>query len=108
MTIWYILCSFGTFFRFGVLCQEKSGNPAQECVLQKNLCIACTHFKLRKMWQKMFFTLTQNSINHDSNYIFLLLLQSNNESLLRRPMQLVSENIVSQQTKRFKVNQVLI
>jgi hypothetical protein len=29
MTIWYILCSFGTFFSgFGIIYQEKSGNPA--------------------------------------------------------------------------------
>jgi hypothetical protein len=29
MTIWYILCSFGTFFSgFGIMYQEKSGNPA--------------------------------------------------------------------------------
>jgi hypothetical protein len=31
MTICYILCSFGTFFRFfGIMHQEKSGNPAPE------------------------------------------------------------------------------
>jgi hypothetical protein len=31
MTIWYISCSFGTFFSgFGLMCQEKSGNPAIE------------------------------------------------------------------------------
>jgi hypothetical protein len=31
MTIWYILCSFGTFFAgFGVMHQEKSGNPASK------------------------------------------------------------------------------
>jgi hypothetical protein len=31
MTIWYILCSFGTFFSgFGIMYQEKSGNPAGE------------------------------------------------------------------------------
>jgi hypothetical protein len=29
MIIWYILCSFGTFFRFDLsnIYQEKSGNP---------------------------------------------------------------------------------
>jgi hypothetical protein len=27
MTIWYILCSFGTFSSFGIMYQEKSGNP---------------------------------------------------------------------------------
>jgi hypothetical protein len=27
MTIWSILCSFGTFFRFGIMYREKSGNP---------------------------------------------------------------------------------
>jgi hypothetical protein len=28
MTIWYILCPFGTFFSgFGVMYQENSGNP---------------------------------------------------------------------------------
>jgi hypothetical protein len=31
MTIWYILCSFGTVFSgFGIMYQEKSGNPAVE------------------------------------------------------------------------------
>jgi hypothetical protein len=29
MTIWYILCSFGTFYGFGIKRQEKSGNPAE-------------------------------------------------------------------------------
>jgi hypothetical protein len=29
MTIWYILCSFGTLFSgFGIMYQEKFGNPA--------------------------------------------------------------------------------
>jgi membrane protein insertase Oxa1/YidC/SpoIIIJ len=28
MAIWYILWSFGIFPRFGILFQEKSGNPA--------------------------------------------------------------------------------
>jgi hypothetical protein len=27
---WYILCSFGTFFRFGIMQQDKSGNPSRE------------------------------------------------------------------------------
>jgi hypothetical protein len=27
MTTWYILCSFGTFSGFGIMFQEKSGNP---------------------------------------------------------------------------------
>jgi hypothetical protein len=27
MAIWYILCSFGTFFGFGIMHQVKSGNP---------------------------------------------------------------------------------
>jgi hypothetical protein len=26
-TIWYTLCSFGTFSGFGIIYQEKSGNP---------------------------------------------------------------------------------
>jgi hypothetical protein len=31
MTIWYILCSLGTFFRgFGIMQQEKSGNPVND------------------------------------------------------------------------------
>jgi hypothetical protein len=30
MTIWYILCSFGTFSGFGIMYQEKSGNPDLE------------------------------------------------------------------------------
>jgi hypothetical protein len=31
MTIWYILRSYGTFFsNFGILHQEKSGNPAKQ------------------------------------------------------------------------------
>jgi hypothetical protein len=30
MTIWYILCSFGTFLRFGIMYQEESGNPGQD------------------------------------------------------------------------------
>jgi hypothetical protein len=31
MTIWHIVCSFGTFFPgFGVMHQEKSGNPGRE------------------------------------------------------------------------------
>jgi hypothetical protein len=29
MAIWSILWSFGIFFRFGILQQEKSGNPDQ-------------------------------------------------------------------------------
>jgi hypothetical protein len=29
MKIWYILWSFGIFYRFGKLCGEKSGNPVQ-------------------------------------------------------------------------------
>jgi hypothetical protein len=29
ITVWYILCSFGTFLSgFGIMYQEKSGNPA--------------------------------------------------------------------------------
>jgi hypothetical protein len=28
VVIWYILLSFGIFFRLGILYQEKSGNPA--------------------------------------------------------------------------------
>jgi hypothetical protein len=27
MTIWYILCSFGTFSGFGIKYHEKSGTP---------------------------------------------------------------------------------
>jgi hypothetical protein len=41
--IWYILCSFGTFCvhlvhfsGFGIMHQEKSGNPAAECVSLPN------------------------------------------------------------------------
>jgi hypothetical protein len=30
MTVWYILCSFGTFSGFGIMYQAKSGNPAAE------------------------------------------------------------------------------
>jgi hypothetical protein len=29
MTIWYILCSSGTFFRFCIMYREKSGNPGK-------------------------------------------------------------------------------
>jgi hypothetical protein len=33
MTNWYILCSFGTFFHFfGIMYQEKSGNPVLDRV----------------------------------------------------------------------------
>jgi hypothetical protein len=28
MAIWYSLWTFGIFSRFGILCEEKSGNPA--------------------------------------------------------------------------------
>jgi hypothetical protein len=30
MTIWHMVCSFGTFYGFGVVHQYKSGNPALE------------------------------------------------------------------------------
>jgi hypothetical protein len=30
MGIWYILWPFGIFFRFGMMYQEKSGNPASQ------------------------------------------------------------------------------
>jgi hypothetical protein len=34
MTIWYILCSLGTFFSgFGIMFLEKSGNPATDTFL---------------------------------------------------------------------------
>jgi hypothetical protein len=32
MVIWYILWALGIFFRFGMLYQEKSGNPAENFV----------------------------------------------------------------------------
>jgi hypothetical protein len=35
MTIWYILNSFGTFFSsFGIMYQEKSGNPDQKLLTE--------------------------------------------------------------------------
>jgi hypothetical protein len=31
ITVWYILCSFGTFLSgFGIMYQKKSDNPAQK------------------------------------------------------------------------------
>jgi hypothetical protein len=40
--IWYILCPFGNvvviwyiFLRFGIMCQEKSGNPGRNQKLKK-------------------------------------------------------------------------
>jgi hypothetical protein len=46
--IWYILWPFGTFCgllvyfsRFGMLCREKSGNPAWD----QSLCSSFHHFK---------------------------------------------------------------
>jgi hypothetical protein len=36
MTIWYLLCSFGAFYSgFGIMYQEKSGNPAFQASTQK-------------------------------------------------------------------------
>jgi hypothetical protein len=50
--IWYILWSFGNvvviwniFPRFGILCQEKSGNPAMQ---RTNACDARCTFFLKK------------------------------------------------------------
>jgi hypothetical protein len=38
MTIWYILCSFGTFFSdFSIMYQEKSGNPFKYLVRSKSV-----------------------------------------------------------------------
>jgi hypothetical protein len=41
--IWYILCPFGNvvviwymFPRFGILCQEKSGNPVPEKIFKND------------------------------------------------------------------------
>jgi hypothetical protein len=31
ITIWFIVWAFSIFFRFGLLLQEKSGNPGSEC-----------------------------------------------------------------------------
>jgi hypothetical protein len=39
MTIWYILCSFGTFFSgFGIMHQEKSGNPGCNEEIRVTIC----------------------------------------------------------------------
>jgi hypothetical protein len=46
MAIWYTLWSFGhvviiwyIFHRFGILCQENSGNPAVNGYLRLQICI---------------------------------------------------------------------
>jgi hypothetical protein len=38
MTIWYILCSFGTFSGFGIMHREKSGNPGLDAC--KKFCVS--------------------------------------------------------------------
>jgi hypothetical protein len=43
MTIWYILCLFGTFFSgFGIMYQEKSGNPGIDKACDLSEC-SMTH-----------------------------------------------------------------
>jgi hypothetical protein len=38
MTVWYILCSFGTFLSgFGIKYQEKASNPGPKVILPKVL-----------------------------------------------------------------------
>jgi hypothetical protein len=49
MTIWYILCSLGAFFPgFGIMHQEKSGNPGKDSLLGRKLPLTyCDNGNLR-------------------------------------------------------------
>jgi hypothetical protein len=52
MTLWYILCSFGTFFLlFGIMHQEKSGNPARDLVLRRQSTFFC--FADDERWNRL-------------------------------------------------------